>query len=334
MQFKKLEKMLAVSALSLGLSLGFMVDAHAMVGGKPVIGISWKINTQDYAAFKRIIELAGGVPVELGQIKSQSVAYDKDGAVAPADLEPSGMLKHKYAVKIKDKNFAKTNVTEVMQGVDGVFGTGGEDISPSLYKDEEKELNHNETINAARDISDYTLQAYCLAKDIPTLDVCRSEQMLGVVSGAKMIQDMTDYYAGKDKVYEGTFHRMPPGVPNRTYARHDVHILPVNSYLRAIVGSDELKNVSSWHHQAIESIAGTDLVQTAETTHKGVSIIEGVENPHKTFMVALQFHPENDLKQVLINKKDPKDFCDTKISLDFFKALVKAAKDKALQATK
>ena len=196
-------------------------------------------------------------------------------------------------------------------------------------KNAEKEKNHGEGINATRDISDYTLQAYCLANNIPTLDVCRSEQMLGVVSGAKMIQDLTDYYKEQGKTYHDDFHRMPPGTPNRDYARHDVHILPAHSHLREIVGADELKNVSSWHHQAIGSISGTDLIQTAETTYNGVSVIEGVEYPKNTFTVALQFHPENDLKQVLINKKDAKDYCDTKVSLKFFQALVKAATEKA-----
>lgn len=332
MMLKKLEKVLAVAALSMSLSLGMAYDVHAMVGGKPVIGISWKSNKQDYTAFKKIIELAGGVPVELGQIKSSDVKYDANGAVDQSALEKSGMLKQKYANKIKAKDFSKTNIATVMQGVDGVFGTGGEDISPSLYKEAEKEKNHGEGINATRDISDYTLQAYCLAHNIPTLDVCRSEQMLGVVSGAKMIQDLTDYYKSKGQTYHDDFHRMPPGTPNRDYARHDVTILPVKSHLREIVGADELKNISSWHHQAIGSIAGTGLIQTAEKTYNGVSIIEGVEYPKNLFTVALQFHPENDLKQVLINKKDPKAYCDVDTSMAFFKALVKAATEKATAA--
>lgn len=114
MKLKKLEKVLAVTALSLSFSLGMAYDVHAMVGGKPVIGISWKSNKQDYTAFKKIIELAGGVPVELGQIKSTDVKYDGDGAVDKSALEKSGMLKQKYANKIKAKDFAKTNIATVM----------------------------------------------------------------------------------------------------------------------------------------------------------------------------------------------------------------------------
>lgn len=324
--FKKLEKVLAVSVLSLSLSLGFTYQVDAMVGGKPVIGISWESNDQeaDYAPIKKIIELAGGIPVELGQIKSNEVKYAADGSVDKECLASSGMLKVKYAEKIKDQNFVNTNISTVMQGVDGVFGTGGEDISPSLYKHPEKEKNHGEEINATRDISDYTLQAYCLKNNIPTLNVCRSEQMMGIVSGVKFLQDIPDYYKAHNKSYDD-LHRMPPGTPNRDYTRHDVHILPVKSHLREIVGSDTLKNVSSWHHQNIESLAGTELVQTAETTDNGISLIEGIEYPKNTFSVGLQFHPENDLTEIIVNKKDKSKFCDEDICMRFFKALVKAA---------
>ena len=188
--FKKFGRIAAVTALSLGMALGLGYRAEAMVGGKPVIGISWESTDQesDYAPIKKIIEMAGGIPVELGQIKSTDVQYDKNGAVDKTCLEPSGMLKQKYADKIKDQNFGNTNIATVMQGIDGVFGTGGEDISPSLYKHPEKEKNHGEEINASRDISDYTLQAYCLKNNIPTLNVCRSEQMMGIVSGVKFMQ--------------------------------------------------------------------------------------------------------------------------------------------------
>ncbi len=322
--FKKLGKTLVITALSVGVSMGFMLQANAMVGGKPVIGISWKSNSQDYSAIKRIIELAGGVPVELSQIKSNDVKYDADGKVATSDIEKSGMLKTKQANAIKAQLLDHTNAAAVMQGVDGIFCTGGEDISPSLYKVPEKEKNHGEEINAARDVSDYTLLAYALKNDIPILAVCRNEQMMGILYGAKFIQDIPDYYKAHNKAYDD-LHRMPPGTPNRDYARHDVHILPVKSHLREIVGSNELKNISSWHHQALEDISGTTLLQTAETTDNGISIIEAIEDPSKKFCVALQFHPENDLRHVLVEKDDAKDYCDTTICMNFFKALMKAA---------
>lgn len=277
----------------------------------PVIGITWKSNTQDYAAFKKIIEDAGGVPVELGQVKNEKIGYNADGTVAADDVYPSGMLTEEAAA-VKANRFDEINAAEVMKQVDGVFFTGGEDISPSLFKVPQKEENKGEAINAARDISDYTLMSYCIAKDIPVLAVCRGEQMMGIVSGVTFIQDIPTYYADKGADYND-LHRMPAGVPNRTYAHHDVEIFPIPSHLYQTVGDTKLEKVSSWHHQAVESLTGTPLVQTAQTVSNGVAIVEGVENPYKKFCVGVQFHPENDLVEVGQRGKDASGFCDNTI---------------------
>ena len=109
-------------------------------------------------------------------------------------IYPSGMLKEEYADAIKANRFDETNVKEIMKGIDGVFFTGGEDISPSLFKDPKKEENMGEGINATRDISDYTLMSYCVQKDIPAFAVCRGEQMMGIVHGVTFIQDLPVYY--------------------------------------------------------------------------------------------------------------------------------------------
>lgn len=324
---KKWSHVLSAAILTVGICLGYGQEVQAMVGGKPVIGISWKSPKQakSYEAFKKIITMAGGIPVELDQIKSTDVTYAADGTVDKAYVEPSGMLKQAYADKIRHDGFERTNIQTVMQGIDGVFGTGGEDISPSLYKVPETEKNHGETINAARDISDYALQDYCRRHDIPVLNVCRSEQMMGIVYGVTFIQDIPDYYKTQGVKAYKEIHRMAPGTPNRDYTHHAIRILPVNSKLRSIVGDDTFDKVSSWHHQNILSVAGTGLIQTAEYTDQGLSLVEGVEDPHRKFAVGLQFHPENDIKQVVLNHKDPKGYADVDICLAFFKALIAAS---------
>lgn len=316
---------LAMTAAAAGASITSTVEAAEK---KPVIGISWKSPTQDYEAFKKIIEAAGGIAVELPQVTSRHVPYNADKTVAADAIYPSGMLKEEYADAIKANRFDETNVKEIMKGIDGVFFTGGEDISPSLFKDPKKEENMGEGINATRDISDYTLMSYCVQKDIPAFAVCRGEQMMGIVHGVTFIQDLPVYYQSKGVYYDG-LHRAPVNAWGRDYVRHDVTLLPVKSHLREIVGADKLENVSSWHHQAILSVEGTDLIQTAETVDKGgVSIVEGIENPTKKFCVAVQFHPENDLKHVLVEGEDPKDYMDQMIALRFFQELVKAAAQK------
>ena len=91
------------------------------------------------------------------------------------------------------------------------------------------------------------------------------------------MQDIPNYYEEQGKTYNDE-HRMPVGAPNRTYARHDVDVFETGSeWLYDIVGSTELKNASSWHHQAVKDVEGTNLTVVAKTTVDGIDIIEAVE---------------------------------------------------------
>ena len=304
-----------------------MLTNAAAVADKPVIGLSWAYDEQaeEYVYYKAVIKEAGGIPVELAQITSTAVGYDAENDVLPAYLEDTGMLKVEYAKVIKSGAFEKTNIEEAMVGIDGVFFTGGEDISPSLFATPVPEANEGEAINATRDISDYTLMDYCIENDIPSLAACRGEQMMGIVSGCTFNQDIPNYYEAEGKTYNDT-HRMPVGVPNRDYARHDVEIAKDSKWLYDIVGSTTLENVSSWHHQAVMDVAGTNLTVVASTEADGIEIIEALERQDKTFCLGVQFHPENDCGLVLVDGVAAP--CDYDTCLQFFETLVAYAADK------
>ncbi len=305
-----------------------MLKNGAALIGKPYIGISWKSNTQNYDSFKTVIRTAGGNPVELDQVTSTAVSYDKDGKVLGSYLEESGMLKQAYADQIKAKNLTNSNVGEAMAGIDGVFFTGGEDVSPTLFKVPQKEANMGEEINTTRDISDYMLMAYCLEKDVPTLGACRGMQVLSIVSGSGFIQDIPTYYKAEGKTYDDS-HRMPADAPDRDYARHVVDIIETDSWIYNIVGANKLENVSSWHHQAVTDVtADTGLTVVAKTTVDGLDIVEAVENQSKTFCLGVQFHPENDAKLALHDGKPEEAKCDPDVCLNFFRNLVKYAAEK------
>ncbi len=305
-----------------------MLDHAAQLADRPYIGISWKSNTQDYEAFKLTIRTAGGIPVELKQVKSTAVGYDAAGEILPAYTDPSGKLSQQYADSIKRKDLSQSNVGEVMKEIDGVFFTGGEDISPSLLAVPQPEANHGEEINATRDISDYTLMAYCFQHDVPTFAACRGMQMMSIVSGADFIQDIGDYYREQGVSYHNT-HCMPPEAPNQDYIRHDVEILTEDSiWLYDTVGADTLEQVSSWHHQAVRSLEGTDLTAVATATCDGVEIIEGVEKQSQTFCLGVQFHPEIDCKLALYDRKPEAALCDIDICLTFSENLVAYAADR------
>ncbi|MDO4177650.1 MAG: gamma-glutamyl-gamma-aminobutyrate hydrolase family protein [Phascolarctobacterium sp.] len=276
-----------------------------------------------YDVFEKVVEAAGGIPVLLKQVKNSVIKYDSNGQVVGEEIETSGALKQSFADKIKNKNYAETNVENVLDGIDGVFMIGGEDISSTLFKVPEKVANAGEKLDAARDISDYIIMAYCMDNDIPIISVCRGMQIMGIVAGSGYIQEIRDYYEANNSDYTNDIHRALLATNGERYVRHDVELVGRNSHMYEIVGADILKSVSSWHHQAVGSLDGTELVQTARTIYNGVEITEAIEHPGKKFCVGVQFHPENEVKLVLCDKQNtPADY---DIALRFFKKLVECA---------
>lgn len=334
---KKIKQMLVFLLIAAVLAQGAVCFASAEASSeeaKPVIGISWSYTEQDeeYTEYYDcVIEAAGGIPVHLDQVMSDVVTYDDENMIVAEELEDSGMLKTEYAEAIKECDYSLTNLDEVMAGIDGVFFVGGEDISPSLYAQPQTEANNGEGINATRDVSDYLLMAYCLDNDIPLFAACRGEQMLGIVSGCQFIQDIPNYFATQGAAYPDT-HRMPVGVENRDYARHSIDIVNPDSITAEIIGADTLDNVSSWHHQCVVSVKGTNLAVTAASTVNGVTLVEAIERPDKTFCVGFQFHPENDC-YIALSAGDPEAApCDYEVCLNVFQSLVEAALSRSVLA--
>ena len=134
--------------------------------------------------------------------------------------------------------------------------------------------------------------SYCLDNDISLMGFCRRAQMLVVVSGATIIQDIPTWFAqqGVDYNYE---HRREKGEGEiyRDYVPHSV-TLPEGSKLSEFYNTTTLTNCPSWHHQTILGTEGTPLRVAATATVAGVEMVEGIERTDKTCALAVQFHPE------------------------------------------
>ena len=204
------------------------------------------------------------------------------------------MLKQSYADIVKSSTYAHSNAADIVKGVDAVFFTGGEDIAPTLYRVpvEWHGIEAEKDYNATRDVNDYLLMTYCLDKDIPLLGFCRGAQMLGVVSGAAVIQDIPIWFAQKNLTYNYE-HRNEKATPEsyRDYAPHDVS-MTADSKVATLWESTTVKNCPSWHHQALESVDGTSLKVVGTTTVSGIPMIESIKRTDKTLAMGLQYHPE------------------------------------------
>ncbi len=220
--------------------------------------------------------------------------YD-NGLIADEGVNENNYLEECYADLVKINTYQNSNVKEVLSEVDAVIFTGGEDISPTLLKEPEpwhgimEELDYN----ATRDVSDYLLMAYCIDNNIPTMGFCRGMQMLAVVSGGSIIQDIPTFFSDNSLNYNYE-HRNNKTAPEayRDYAPHDITITEKDSIIESIFTSDVIKDVPSWHHQAVKSVDGTKLKVTAVTETDGYPIIECIERSDKTMIIGFQFHPE------------------------------------------
>ena len=200
-------------------------------------------------------------------------------------------------------------------------------ISPSLYYYQQPwhGIEEDRTYNAERDASDYLLMTYCLEQDIPVMGICRGMQLLSVVSGTEMIQDLPTWFKQHDIEYNYE-HRNEKATPDsyRDYASHDVKVRQ-DSLLYKIVGMDMLNGCPSWHHQAVDSVDNTRLRVTGSTDTNEVEIIEAVERTDKRFAIGLQFHPEAAIVKHLEGVENADSFMKPEIAIKFFERLIDEA---------
>ena len=296
------------------------------------IGIAWRsvADSTSYGIVTRAIEEAGGVPVILDQVKEYALEYN-DYKLSDDYLDQNEVLIQEYAdlVKNEPKNdFNNCNAAEVVAGVDAVVFTGGQDIAPTLFRVPEPwhGLEEEKNFNATRDISEYLTMAYCLAHDIPLLGLCRGMQMLGVVSGASLIQDIPVYYAQKGIPYDFD-HRQPAvlGI-RRDYNPHDVVVLTHDSWIYKIAQTDTIHKVPSWHHQSVAALDSTNLKLTAAFLEEGMEIHEAFERTDQHFAVGVQYHPEVAVKKHLEGADNASDYMDYDAALAYFRTLVQEAR--------
>ena len=292
---------------------------------KPLIGISWRADTDSefYVNIATSIREAGGIPVLLPQVLHQDLEYDRDNILLNA-ADEQGALTPEVAELLKNNGYENSNAAEVVADVDAVVFTGGEDISSQLYATPEvwHGIEEEKDYNATRDSNDFMLMDYCLDNNIPVLGICRGMQMLSVVSGAKMTQDIPTFMSELGVVYNYE-HRNVKATPDayRDYAPHDV-IIKEDSIAHRFSGETLIQGAPSWHHQAVENTEGTNLEVTGTLNVNGVEMIEIVERTDKDFAIGLQYHPEVVIDKNLDCQTNAADYMSYEDALEVFEYLV------------
>ena len=174
----------------------------------------------------------------------------------------------------------------LVRRLDGVILSGGEDIDPLYFG--EAHLPGLGEVNAPRDTADVLLIRIALRQGKPLLGICRGEQVLNVVLGGTLYQDIPSQIPSSKLK-----HRQ---AEPSTVATQTISIEP-GSRLAGILGLTEIR-VNSHHHQAAKDLA-PGLVVTARATDGVVEAYEGLHNasdpygkPLEDRILAVQFHPE------------------------------------------
>lgn len=167
-------------------------------------------------------------------------------------------------------------VKEMVDHMDGILISGGNDVSPTLYG--EFITKDCGPIVPERDEQDVNIIHYVLNKtQKPLLGICRGIQIMNVAFGGSLYQDV-----GKAG-FDDHFVAASP----YPYPVHTVK-LEENSLLSQIIGDTTLK-VNSFHHQGVKTV-GENLKTSAVSVTDGV--IEAVELPGERMVLAVQWHPE------------------------------------------
>jgi putative glutamine amidotransferase len=164
----------------------------------------------------------------------------------------------------------------ILEALDGLVLTGGEDVDPTLYG----QAPHPalETVDPARDAFELALFRDAWARRLPVLAICRGIQLVNVALGGSLWQDIAAERP------TALMHRQPDGRDART---HEV-LITAGSRLARALGTTRCE-VNSFHHQSIRDLAAGLIISARAPDGE----IEGVETgPADPWLLAVQWHPE------------------------------------------
>lgn len=170
-----------------------------------------------------------------------------------------------------------TLLVAILERVDGVIMTGGEDIDPLKWYGEEP-LPALGAIVPERDSFDITLIRMAVGRNIPLLGICRGMQLLNVAFGGSLIQDIPSQVKGSNIKHS---QRAPS-----YYGTHTISITK-GSLLAKKIGKESAV-VNSFHHQAVKNVAPGFFV----TAIAPDGVVEAIEKRGSDRVFGVQFHPE------------------------------------------
>ena len=164
---------------------------------------------------------------------------------------------------------------EIAGSYDGFLFPGGQDVTPALYG-QEKSPECGETCEDLDEMSKALFERI-LGTGKPILGICRGLQLLNVLLGGTLYQDLPTEHPS-----EVEHHMRPP----YDAVTHSVEVAQ-DSPLHALLGRTSL-GVNSYHHQAVRDLSP----QLRAMARSEDGLVEAAWMPGKQFLWAFQWHPE------------------------------------------
>ncbi|ETZ05056.1 MULTISPECIES: gamma-glutamyl-gamma-aminobutyrate hydrolase family protein [Holospora] len=163
------------------------------------------------------------------------------------------------------------NVGFYMQFAHGVMIAGGKfTIDPEFFN---QRMQCNLPINSKRTQVEWAYCQEALQRKMPILGICGGMQLINVVLGGSLIQDLSRI----------------PNVSNHNVSKNNVHsvqILP-DTYLSQYLKCSDL-DVNSSHCQSVDRLGHEVRINALSPD----GVIEGIEHTQHPFCLGVQWHPE------------------------------------------
>jgi gamma-glutamyl-gamma-aminobutyrate hydrolase PuuD len=173
---------------------------------------------------------------------------------------------------------ASVENTLSIDGFDGLLLTGGTDVNPARFAVVPRP--ETDPPDDPRDEAELALIHQAIERDIPIFGICRGLQILNVFHGGTLVQHIA------------STARHDPEKDDHSGPAHEVEFIPESKLAR--IAAARTWQVNSRHHQAVSKL-GHNLHVSARDLEDG--LVEGIERRDKRFVVAVQWHPEDQTKK-------------------------------------
>ena len=167
-----------------------------------------------------------------------------------------------------------TGTEEVLAAAAGVLFLGGGDVDGSCYGFTGPPPANEYGVDLRADRYCIGLLRAAVARDLPTLAICRGSQLLNVAFGGTLIPDIGEW----------SLHRGGAGAP--LFIDEEVRLEPDSEIARVLGRS--VATVRNGHHQAVAEVAPA--LRVTARAHDG--IVEGTQHREASWVIGIQWHPE------------------------------------------